>query len=280
MDVSIVVPFYNEEKHIEECIQALLALDYPGDRYEVLMVNNNSTDRSVEIVSSYPEVRLLHEKKQGDFAARNLGVSNASGELIAFTDSDTAPFPDWLNQAMLAMRDPDTDLVVGNLQFSSSSVAMNLLRDYEAEKNRFIFSGDDPGIYYGYTCNMIVRRSVFERLGLFPEVYRNSDAVYVRKVVDAFSCGAVSYGEQVSVRRLEVASVRDYITKQHIYGRDLNRYGTIADARPLSTKERLFLYRQAVRHYRYSPLIAVYLITLLTMGVVGYESGRLRGFRF
>jgi hypothetical protein len=178
------------------------------------------------------------------------------------------------------MRDPDTDLVVGNLQFSSSSVAMNLLRDYEAEKNRFIFSGDDPGIYYGYTCNMIVRRSVFERLGLFPEVYRNSDAVYVRKVVDAFSCGAVSYGEQVSVRRLEVASVRDYITKQHIYGRDLNRYGTIADARPLSTKERLFLYRQAVRHYRYSPLIAVYLITLLTMGVVGYESGRLRGFRF
>lgn len=280
MDVSIVVPFHNEEKHIEECIQALLALDYPRDRYEVLMVNNNSTDRSVEIVSSYPEVRLLHEKKQGDFAARNLGVSNASGELIAFTDSDTAPFPDWLNQAMLAMRDPDTDLVVGNLQFSSSSVAMNLLRDYEAEKNRFIFSGDDPGIYYGYTCNMIVRRSVFERLGLFPEVYRNSDAVYVRKVVDAFSCGAVSYGEQVSVRRLEVASVRDYITKQHIYGRDLNRYGTIADARPLSTKERLFLYRQAVRHYRYSPLIAVYLITLLTMGVIGYESGRLRGFRF
>lgn len=280
MDVSIVVPFYNEEKHIEECIQALLSLDYPKDRYEVLMVNNNSTDRSVEIVSSYPGVRLLHENQQGDFAARNLGVSNASGEIIAFTDSDTAPYPAWLNQAMLAMGNPDTALVVGNLQFSSNSVAMNLLRDYEAEKNRFIFSGNDPGIYYGYTCNMIVRRSVFERLGLFPEVYRNSDAVYVRKVVDAFSCGAVSYGEQVSVRRLEVACVRDYITKQHIYGRDLNRYGTIADARPLSTKERLFLYRQVVRHYRYSLPIAVYLITLLTMGVICYESGRLRGFRF
>lgn len=280
MDFSIVVPFHNEEKHIEGCIQALLSLDYQKDRYEILMVNNNSTDRSVEIVSAYPEIRLLHEKKQGDFAARNLGVSNARGDLIAFTDSDTAPFPDWLNQAMLAMANPDTALVVGNLQFSSDSTAMNLLRDYEAEKNRFIFSSDDPGIYYGYTCNMIVRRSIFEQLGPFPGVFRNSDVVYVRKVVDAFSCDSVSYGEQVSVRRLEVASVRDYVTKQHIYGRDLNRYGTIADARPMSMKERLFLYRQAVRHYRYSPLIAVYLISLLAIGVVGYESGRLRGFRF
>jgi glycosyltransferase involved in cell wall biosynthesis len=117
MDVSIVVPFYNEEKHIKQCIQALLSLDYPRDRYEILTVNNNSTDRSVEIVSSYPEVRLLHEKKQGDFPARNVGVSNARGEIIAFTDSDTAPYPEWLRQAMEAMRDQNTALVVGNLQF-------------------------------------------------------------------------------------------------------------------------------------------------------------------
>ena len=280
MDVSIVVPFHNEEKHIEECIQTLLSLDYPKDRYEILMVDNNSTDRSVEIVKSYPEVHLLHEKNQGDFAARNLGVASSRGEIIAFTDSDTAPCPDWLNQAMDAMSNPETVLVVGNLQFSSASVAMNLLRDYEAEKNRFIFSSHDPEIYYGYTCNMIVRRSVFDQLGLFPEVYRNSDVVLVRRAVDAFSCDSVSYGEKVSVRRLEVASVRDYVTKQHVYGRDLNRYSSIANARPLSAGERFHVYRSALRHYRYSPFIAVYLFALLVLGVIGYESGRLRGIRF
>jgi glycosyltransferase involved in cell wall biosynthesis len=50
MDISIVVPFHNEEKHIERRIQALLALDYPRDRYEIIMVDNNSNDRSAEIV--------------------------------------------------------------------------------------------------------------------------------------------------------------------------------------------------------------------------------------
>jgi hypothetical protein len=157
---------------------------------------------------------------------------------------------------------------------------MNLLRDYEAEKNRFIFTSNDPTIYYGYTCNMIVRRSIFEQLGPFPEVFRNSDVVYVHKVVEAFSCNAASYGEKVSVRRLEVASVRDYITKMHVYGRDLNRYGAIAGARPLRTKERIRVYWRAVRHYRYSPIAAAYLIALLGLGVIGYESGRLRGLRF
>ena len=277
MDVSIVVPFHNEEKHIEECIQALLSLDYPEDRYEILMVNNNSTDRSVEIVAAYPDVCLLHEREPGDFAARNLGVSKAKGELIAFTDSDTAPHPDWLTQAMLVMKNPNIALVVGNLQFSSDSAGMGLLRDYEAEKNRFIFSSDDPRIYYGYTCNMIVRSSVFERLGPFPGVFRNSDAVYVRKVVDAYSCDSVCYGEQVRVRRLEVASVRDYMSKQYIYGRDLRRYGNIADARPLSTRERFLVFRRAIHHYKYTPVTAIHLLALLVLGAISYDSGRLRG---
>ena len=280
MDVSIVVPFHNEEKHIEECIQTLLKLDYDRDLYEILMINNNSTDRSVEIVSAYPDVRLLDEKKPGDFAARNLGIAESRGRIIAFTDSDTAPDPDWLKQIVQAMEDPDTALVVGSLRFSSESLGMDLLRDYEAEKNRFIFSSDDPRIYYGYTCNMAVRRSVFEKLGPFPEVYRNSDAVYVRKVVDNYSCNAVRYGEQVSVRRLEVASIWDYFKKAHVYGRDLNRYGTIADARPLHSAERLALFRRAIRHYRYSAFVAMYLMLLLAMGVISYDSGRLRGLRF
>ncbi|HYQ73126.1 MAG TPA: glycosyltransferase [Gammaproteobacteria bacterium] len=280
MDVSIIVPFHNEEKHIEESVQTLLKLDYDKDLYEILMINNNSTDRSVEIVSAYPGVRLLDEKKPGDFAARNLGVAEARGRILAFTDSDTAPDPDWLQQIVQAMENPGTAVVVGSLRFSSESLGMALLCDYEAEKNRFIFTSDDPHIYYGYTCNMAVRRSVFEELGPFPEVYRNSDAVFVRKVVDRFSVNAVSYGEQMSVRRLEVASIWDYFMKAHVYGRDLNRYSLIAEARPLRTAERLAVFRRALRHYRYPVFTALYLILLLVTGVISYDSGKLRGLRF
>ena len=86
MDISIVVPVHNEERLIEGCLRALLALDYPRDRYEIIVVDNNSTDRSREIVERFPEVKLLSEKQQGDFAARNRGLSEAKGEIIAFTD--------------------------------------------------------------------------------------------------------------------------------------------------------------------------------------------------
>ena len=279
MDVSIVVPFHNEEKYIEECIRALLLQNYDNDRYEILMVNNNSTDRSVEIVSAYPEVQLFHEQEPGDFAARNLGVAKASGKLIAFTDSDTAPLPDWLGQAVHVMHDPDSVLVVGNLQFSSNSAGMRLVCDYEAEKNRFIFSSSDSRVYYGYTCNMIVRRSVFEQLGNFPNVFRNSDVVYVRKVVDALSNDAVCYGDRVRVRRLEITNYWDYVSKQYVYGSDLNRYSRFADVRPLNTRERFTVFSRAIHRYAYSPLTATYLLALLAVAAISYKSGRFIGVR-
>lgn len=279
MDVSIVVPFHNEEKYIEECIRALLSQNYDNDRYEILMVNNNSTDRSVEIVSAYPEVQLLHEQQPGDFAARNLGVAKACGQLIAFTDSDTAPLPDWVSQAVDVMHNPDIVLIVGNLQFSSKSAGMRLICEYEAEKSRFIFSSGNDSIYFGHTCNMIVRSSVFEQLGPFPSVFRNSDVLYVRKVVDALSNDAVCYGDRVRVRRLEVAKYWDYVSKQFVYGIDLNRYSKFADVRPLNMRERIKVFQRAVHRYAYSPTTAFYLLALLAVGAISYDSGRLIKFR-
>ncbi len=277
LDVSVVVPFHNEEKHIEGSIQSLLALDYPKDRYEVIFVNNNSTDRSVEIVERYPEVRLLHETTVGDFAARNRGVRASRGSIIAFTDSDTAPFPDWIRRMVDGLSDPEAQLLLGNLRFAPDSKPLALLAAYEHEKNRYIFSGDVKEIYYGYTCNLVVRRAVFEELGLFPPVFRNADVVLVRRVVDAFGCAAARYAEDVSVRRLEVSSVRDYVTKQHVYGRDFGRYGTIANARPLDNAERLRVFRRTVRSQGHSVFGAALLFGLLLVGAASYEFGRWRG---
>lgn len=275
MDFSIVVPFHNEEEHVEECVQALLTQDYDRDRYEILMVNNNSTDRSTEIVSAHEGIRLYHEQSPGDFAARNLGISKARGRIIAFTDADTAPLPDWLTQASRLMEDPRIVLIVGKLQFSSGSAEMQLMCDYEAEKNRYIFSSEDARIYYGYTCNMIVRSSVFQQLGPFPKVFRNSDVIYVRMVADEFTRDAVRYGESVKVCRLEVTNYLEYLTKQFRYGCDLHRYADLANVRPLNTRERFAVFRKAVRSYGYSPATTAYLLALLTLGAVSYDTGRL-----
>jgi glycosyltransferase involved in cell wall biosynthesis len=277
MDVSVVVPIYNEEDHLPGCIAALRALDYPDDRHEILLVDNNSTDRSAEIVRSHAGVRLLSEPRPGDFAARNRGVAESTGDIVAFTGSDTAPRPDWLQRIVETMRDPDVAVIVGALRFGENRGAMRWLSEYEAEKNRYIFASETPEIYYGYTCNMAVRRSVFETLGPFEEVFRNSDAVLVRRVVDRFGCAAATYGEDVVVRRLEVADLTSYVTKQHTYGRDLWRYGAIADARPLSAGERFEVYRRAVRRGGHGPVAALGLLGVLAVGAASYDLGRLRG---
>src|SRR5881628_2239659 len=98
MKISVVVPFYNEQRYIGDCIEALLAQDYPGEQYEIILVDNNSSDRSCEIVKSHQRIKLLSEKRQGDFAARNRGLEEAKGGIIAFTDSNCAPAKDWLQK--------------------------------------------------------------------------------------------------------------------------------------------------------------------------------------
>lgn len=275
--ISVVVPFYNEEAYLDECIAALLDQDYPRELYQVIMVDNNSTDDSAAIAARHPEVTLLSEPTQGDYAARNRGVSAADGEVIAFTDSDTAPRPDWLRAIAAAMSDRDTMLLTGTLDFASDKRDLTLAASYESEKTAFVYSRRVKETYFGYTCNMAVRASAFERLGVFPNIARNSEIVFLRRVIDTFSVDAVQYVPDMRVRRLEIARLGDYFDKLHTYGRDYNRYGAVADLRPLNTRERLVIFRRTVRRYDLSLLSSARLLSLLVAGGVAYETGRARG---
>ena len=180
VDVSIVVPFRDEQEHIEESIVALVSQEFPPDRCEIIFVDNNSTDRSAEIVKRYPRVKLVSESRPGDFAARNCGISEAVGEIIAFTDSDTAPATDWVKKIVEIMRNPSIGVLVGNLQYAPNSSLLALMAEYESEKNDYIFSRHVKETYYGYTCNLAIRRELLNALGPFPPVFRNSDVVFVR----------------------------------------------------------------------------------------------------
>jgi glycosyltransferase involved in cell wall biosynthesis len=274
-----VVPLYNEEHRIDACIQALLAQDYAEDRFEILVVDNNSTDGSVSRAARYPRIRLLHEPLQGDFAARNLGIRESVGEILAFTDADSAPTPEWLSAIVGHMQATGASLLVGRLEYSGQSRALHLLEAYEAEKGEFIFSAGIPRIYFGYTCNMALRRSVIDRLGPFAPVFRNADVVFVRRAVDELSPSALAFCAAMRVRRLEVASVRQYLGKQAAYGSDYIRYARLASARTLDTKQRLEVFVRAVRRSNFGPLDATTLFAILTLGAVCYEYSRWRATR-
>ena len=91
--LSIIVPIYNVEKYLAKCIDSLLSQDFPHDSYEVIIVNDGSTDKSVEIANKYAAqnfgcVKLINQNNQGLSAARNSGIIAAKGKYLMFVDSD------------------------------------------------------------------------------------------------------------------------------------------------------------------------------------------------
>lgn len=94
LTISIIIPAYNEERHIRACLEAIANQTIKPD--EVIVVDNNSTDKTAEITQSYPFVTILHEKRQGVVFARNRGFNAARSRLIGRIDADTIVPPDWV----------------------------------------------------------------------------------------------------------------------------------------------------------------------------------------
>jgi O-antigen biosynthesis protein len=93
--VSVVVASYNGERTLDLCLRSLKSLNYPD--YEVILVDDGSTDRSREIASHYEYIRYVqHDRNKGLSVARNTGINAAQGQIVAFTDSDCRADEDWL----------------------------------------------------------------------------------------------------------------------------------------------------------------------------------------
>jgi len=92
--ISVVICAYNAERTMDACLASLRELRYPN--YEVIVVNDGSTDRTLEIAQRYPEMRVFSQENKGLSAARNVGYENSTGSIIAYTDSDCVVDPDWL----------------------------------------------------------------------------------------------------------------------------------------------------------------------------------------
>jgi GT2 family glycosyltransferase len=92
--VSVVVCTYNGSRTLAQCLQSLEQLDYPS--YEVIVVDDGSTDDTRAIVSRFPTIKAIHQPNRGLGAARNVGLHMAIGEIVAYTDSDCFADADWL----------------------------------------------------------------------------------------------------------------------------------------------------------------------------------------
>lgn len=179
--VSIIVPVYNEESNIKFLIESLLNLNYPKHKYEIIIVDNNSKDKTVEIIKEFQQVRCLFEKKQSSCISRNKGIREAKGNILAFIDGDCIPDKDWLRNAVIHILNRDVDIVAGQI-VPSINFPSKLIEIYQSvivreerrknSKQQKICAGG----------NMIVKKKIFKKIGYFEEkLISGGDSEWTRR---------------------------------------------------------------------------------------------------
>jgi glycosyltransferase involved in cell wall biosynthesis len=212
---SVVVATFNGARTLRQCLESLARLNYQD--YEVLLVDDGSTDPTPDIAKSFPSIRYIRQTNQGLSAARNAGIRAARGEIIAFTDDDCRADEDWLYYLVndLLRSDcagigghnflpPDDSCVAAAVVVSPGGPAHVMLTDREAEHI--------PG------CNMAFYKWALEQIGLFDPVFRKAgdDVDICWRLQDGrFKIGFSPAGFVWHYRR---ATVKAYLKQQSGYG--------------------------------------------------------------
>lgn len=170
--VSVIIPALNEEEMIGECLDCLDQSEFFRNSFEVIVVDNGSTDRTMEIACSYSsrfKVIVLQKIGVNISALRNLGAVEAKGEILAFLDADCLVPRDWLTNATRQLQSEETGIVGGNISIPHDSrwVARAWYGVGYAPKN-----GE---VSYVPSGNLLVRRSRFFQVGGFNEDLKTSE---------------------------------------------------------------------------------------------------------
>lgn len=127
MDFSIIIPVLNEEKNLPKCFKYINALDYPKDKYEVIVVDNGSTDASVKIVKEHG-FEVIKEPRRGITFARQTGLEHSKGDIYITTDADARVSKDWLKNAKTVFgKDKNIVAITGPSFFYDTSIYHSLV---------------------------------------------------------------------------------------------------------------------------------------------------------
>lgn len=174
-DVTIVVAVYNGAPTIDACVSSLLGLCYPHEHVEIVVVDNGSTDATLERLHAFGgAIRVLHEKTRGASAARNTGVRAARGTIVAFTDADCTVEPEWLGALVAPLADRGVGVVGGPILSRINGNRIERFGDVIHDQRRAI---EDDAAPYVASGNWASRAGVLVQLGLFDESLRRAQDV-------------------------------------------------------------------------------------------------------
>lgn len=213
--VSVVVCAYNAADTLEDNLRSLERLTYPN--YEIILVNDGSKDRTSEIGHSFAKVRVVDTPNAGLSAARNVGLAEATGEIVAYTDADTRVDPDWLTFLVQPFLNSD---VVGSggpnvVPADDPFIAQCIARAPGGPTHVLL---DDRIAEHVPGCNMAFRRDALLAIGGFNPIYlRAGDDVDVCWRLQGRG-GKIGFASSALVWHHHRASVKAYWRQQVGYG--------------------------------------------------------------
>lgn len=176
--ISVVVPTFGRPRELRACLEAMAKLDYPRDRYEVVVVDDGSdppVEPSAGAAASGLRMRWLRQENAGPAAARNAGARVATGEILAFTDDDCMPASDWLSEIAAALAREPRGLCGGTttnaLQRNACSEASQAIVDVALEH---LHAGVDDLRFFP-SNNLALRADGFFAIGGFDASFRTAE---------------------------------------------------------------------------------------------------------
>ena len=160
--VSVIIPTYKSWDKLKDCIEATTKQTYPNDLVEIIVINNLPND---DPPFDLRPAKLFSEIKKGSYAARNKGIAEASGEILAFTDSDCIPDPNWLSEAVKIIIEKNADRVAGQIEITFSKKKLSAVEAYQKALSFNQKRLSKHGL--SVTANLVCTKRAIDKVGLF-----------------------------------------------------------------------------------------------------------------
>lgn len=220
-DISVVIPVKDRADELKRCLTSLSNLNYPQEKLQIIVVDDGSSDDS-PLVARQHRAMLVPSGGigRGPAAARNAGAALATGEILAFIDSDCTASKEWLNDLIPAFADPALAAVGGQVDGMCTESAVDRYESIMSSlslgsRERSGSSGCDT--FYLPSCNLLVRRSAFRSAGGF------KDSMHVGEDVDLTwrlrdQGWSISYLPAGNVLHEHRSSIRSFMSRRFDYG--------------------------------------------------------------
>lgn len=177
MKISIVIPVYNEQKYISQCLESISRQKIAPD--EVIVVDNNCTDSSIDLALKFPFVRIVKERKQGMISARNAGFNAAVGEIIARCDADTILPTNWTKRIIMNFTKSKIDALTGPISYYDAPIKTTLLARAYLDMMKPIHRGGETLVGPNMILTSVIWKKVKDKVCLNDKhVHEDIDLAY------------------------------------------------------------------------------------------------------